>query len=73
MSNQFRHAAEGHNTGTSHEFTATAMPKAQIEFRIDIASPKAHSNALFRLPRFRVRALHHMLGEWLEATKGQDD
>jgi hypothetical protein len=72
MAEYFRHADEDENTGTSHELLVTSEPPAYLDITIRVEAPRAKSSALFRLPRYRVRALHHMLGEWLEATKEWD-
>lgn len=72
MTGHFRHRHEDENTGTSHQLTVDATPGAHLKVAISVQSPKAQGSASSSLPRYRVRALHHMLGEWLESTKDWD-
>lgn len=68
----FSHRHEDQNMGTSHELSVDSTSGAHLKVAINVKTPKAQGSATFSLPRYRVRALHHVLGEWLEATKDWD-
>lgn len=70
MANHFRHVRE--DEGTREELAIDGAPGAYLRVAINIRAAKAQGSATFYLPRFRVKALHHMLGEWLAETTDED-
>jgi hypothetical protein len=67
----FRHL-RGENE-VSEELAITPFePNPYLIFTLSMSSPKANQLSTFQLPRFRVKALHHWLGQWLERTPEEE-
>lgn len=68
----FGHSHVDDSSGTEQALDIGATSRA-ITITIRLEASNASCKTTFKLPRFRVKALHHTLGEWLESTKDQDE